>query len=292
MKTDLYQTVTDRIVASLEQGVRPWTKPWSAANASPDFVLPRRGTGEAYRGINILMLWGAAADRGFKSPTWLTYKQAQEKGGQVMKGEKGSMVVYAGSLTRSSTDEASGEESEHRIHYLKSYTVFNTEQIDGLDERYPVPDAPTLASFKRIELADAFVAATGAAIRHGGDRACYNRALDIVQMPPGETFRDPPAYYATLIHELTHWSGHPSRLDREFGERFADRAYAFEELVAELGAAFLSAALNITPEPRDDHVAYLAHWLSVLKADKRAIFTAASHAQRAADYLAGRPEVR
>jgi antirestriction protein ArdC len=288
VKTDVYQTVTDKIIASLEQGVRPWTKPWSAGNAESRIVLPRRGNGVPYRGINILMLWGASIDNGYASPFWLTYKQAQEKGAQVRKGEKGSLVVFASSMTRTETGDT-GEENERNIPFLKGYTVFNVEQIDGLGDHYPTPagdSAPT--AFERIEQADRFVAATGAIIRHGGSRAFYQPAVDAVQMPPAETFLDPPAYYGTLIHELTHWTGHKSRLDREFGKRFADKAYAFEELVAELGAAFLSADLGLTPEPREDHAAYLGHWLDVLKADKRAIFAAASQAQRAADFLAGR----
>lgn len=285
VKKDIYQTVTDSIIASLEQGVKPWTKPWSSANTSGRIILPRRSNGEAYRGINILMLWGASLDRGYRSPTWLTYQQATEQGRQVRKGETGSKVVYAGSITRTEEGAAPGEDSEQRIPFLKSYTVFNTEQIDGLGDRYPVPDEERRPIFERIERADRFTAATGAVIRHGGNLACYSPGPDIVQMPAPEAFRDPPSYYATLIHELTHWTGHKTRLAREYGKRFADRAYAFEELIAELGAAFLSADLDLAPEPREDHAAYLAHWLDVLKADKRAIFTAASQAQRAADFL-------
>lgn len=285
MKKDIYQTVTDSIISSLEQGVRPWQKPWSGSNTSGRIILPQRGTGEAYRGINILMLWGAAVDRGYRSPTWLTYQQAAEQGGQVRKGETGSKVVYAGSITRTDDGVAPGADAEQRIPFLKSYTVFNTEQIDGLGDRYPIPEAEPLPSFGRIERADRFTAATRATIRHGGNRACYSPGLDVVQMPAPEAFRDAPSYYSTLIHELTHWTGHPTRLAREYGKRFADKAYAFEELIAELGAAFLSAELDLTPEPREDHAAYLAHWLDVLKADKRAIFTAASQAQRAADFL-------
>ena len=288
MKTDIYEKVTNQIVASLEQGVRPWVRPWSAGNAEGRIVLPRRGNGVPYRGINILMLWGASFDGGYASPFWLTYKQAQEKGAQVRKGEKGSTVVFASSMTRTETGEG-GEESERSIPFLKGYTVFNVEQIDGVEDHYPPQlDSPPLPEFERIERADSFVAATGAVIRHGGNRAFYQPATDTVQMPPCQAFRDPIAYYGTLIHELTHWTGHESRLDRQFGKRFADKAYAFEELVAELGAAFVSAELGLTPEPREDHAAYLGHWLDVLKADKRAIFTAASQAQRAADYLAQR----
>ena len=288
MKTDLYQRVTDQIVAALEQGVRPWQKPWSATAATGRIVMPLRGNSVPYRGINILMLWGAATDNGYQSPTWLTYKQAAELGGQVRKGEKGSLVVFASTVTRSETDDQTGEENERNIPFLKGYTVFNTEQIDGLPERYQVGPQSRPTGIERNARAEAFAAATGATIRHGGNRAFYSLSTDAVQIPPIEAFRDAASYYGVLAHELTHWTGHASRLDRQFGKRFADKAYAFEELVAELGAAFLSTDLDLTPEPRSDHADYLGHWLGILKADKRAIFTAASQAQCAADHLHGR----
>ena len=288
MRVDVYQRVTDQIVAALEQGVRPWQKPWNAAATVGRIVRPLRGNGVPYRGINVLMLWGAAADNGFQSPTWLTYKQAAELGGQVRKGEKGSLVVFASSMTRSETGDT-GEESERNIPFLKSYTVFNADQIDGLPERYRAAPLPLPTGIERNFLAEQFVAATGAMVQHGGNRAFYNTGTDAVHMPPLEAFRDAASYYGVLAHELTHWTGHPSRLDRQFGKRFADRAYAFEELVAELGSAFLSADLVLTPEPRADHADYLGHWLGILKADKRAIFTAASQAQLAADFLHAPP---
>ena len=181
-----------------------------------------------------------------------------------------------------------GEESERDIPFLKGYTVFNVEQIDGLPAHFTAPAAPQLDPVQRIEQAERFFAATGATVRHGGNQAFYSVTSDAVQMPSFETFRDAESYYATLAHEMTHWTRHPSRLDRSFGrKRFGDEGYAMEELVAELGAAFLSADLGLTPEPREDHAAYIGHWLTVLKNDKRAIFTAASHAQRAADFLCG-----
>lgn len=288
MRSDLYQRVTDQIVAALEQGVRPWQRPWSTSAATGRIVLPLRGNGVAYSGINVLMLWGAAVDNGYQSPTWLTYKQAAELGGQVRRGEKGSLVVFASTMTRSEADGDTGEENERSIPFLKGYTVFNTEQIDGLPESYRTVSPSRPAAIERNTRAEAFAAAPGAVIRHGGDRAFYSPGTDAVQMPPLEAFRDAADYYGVLAHELTHWTGHPSRLDRQFGKRFADRAYAFEELVAELGSAFLSADLDLTPEPRADHADYLGHWLGILKADKRAIFTAASQAQRAADHLHGR----
>jgi antirestriction protein ArdC len=286
VNSDIYQRVTAQIVASLEQGVRPWLKPWNAEHAAGRITRPLRGNGVPYQGINVLMLWGAAVERGYAAPIWMTFKQALELGGCVRKGEKGSQVVYASTFSRTETDGESGEESERDIPFLKGYTVFNVEQIDGLPAHFTAPAEPPLDPVQRIAHAERFFGATGATVRHGGNQACYSVASDFVQMPFFETFRDAESYYATLAHELTHWTRHPSRLDRTFGrKRFGDEGYAMEELVAELGAAFLSADLGLTPEPREDHAAYIGHWLNVLKNDKRAIFTAASHAQRAADFL-------
>ena len=286
MKTDLYQRVTDRIVASLEQGVKPWEQPWAAGHTEGRIVRPLRGNGVPYQGINVLMLWSAAMEKGYTAPHWLTFKQALDLGGHVRKGEGSSPVVFASTLTRSETDAGTGEESEQRIPYLKSYNVFNAEQVDGLPERFNAPVPVRLEPVARLAHADAFFAATGAEIRHGGGRAFYQITDDFVQMPAIEAFRDAASYYAVLAHEVTHWTRHGSRLDRSFGrKRFGDEGYAMEELVAELGAAFLSADLDLTPEPREDHASYIENWLQVLKNDKRAIFTAASHAQRASDFL-------
>lgn len=287
MKTDIYEKVTATIVAELEKGERPWLKPWNAEHAAGRITRPLRANGIPYRGINVVMLWGSAVEHGFSAPLWLTYKQAQELGGQVRKGEKGSLVVYANTISRTETDEATGEEHERDIPFMKGYTVFNAEQVDGLPAHFYAVQAPTLDPVARIERAESFFAATDAAVRHGGNQAFYTMAEDRVQMPPFETFRDAESYYATLAHEVTHWTRHPKRLERDFGRKsWGDEGYAMEELVAELGAAFLSADLDLTPEPRPDHAAYIASWLKVLKGDKRAIFSAAAHAQRAADYLA------
>ena len=286
MKADVYEKVTARIIADLEQGERTWTRPWNAGHAAGRITRPLRHNGQPYQGINVLMLWSAALAAGYSAPLWMTYRQAQDLGGQVRKGETGSLVVYASTITRTGTDEASGEEVEQDIPFMKGYTVFNVEQIEGLPAHYNVPVTPRLDPVERIARADAFFAATGADIHHGGNRAFYAVGSDHVQMPPFEAFRDAESYYSTLAHECTHWTLHPSRLDRSFGrKRWGDEGYAMEELVAELGAAFLSADLDLTPEPRSDHAAYIASWLKVLKTDKRAIFTAAAHAQRAASYL-------
>jgi antirestriction protein ArdC len=203
-----------------------------------------------YQGINILMLWGAAMENGYSAPIWLTFKQALALGGAVRKGECGSLVVYASTFSRTEADEATGEESERDIPFLKGYTVFNAEQIDGLPAHFLAPAAPRLDPVQRIDHAERFFAATGAAVRYGGDRAYYSISTDHVQMPNFEAFRDAESFYATLAHEQTHWTRHSSRLNREFGrKRFGDEGYAMEELVAELGAAFLSADLDLTPEP-------------------------------------------
>jgi antirestriction protein ArdC len=288
VKSDIYQRVTDQIVASLETGIRPWMKPWSGEHAAGRITRPLRGNGIPYQGINVLMLWGAAMEKGYSAPIWMTFKQALELGGAVRKGERGSLVVYASTFSRTEANESTGEESARDIPFLKSYSVFNAEQIDGLPAHFLAPAAPRLDPVQRIDHAERFFAATGAAVSYGGDRAYYSISTDHVQMPHFEAFRDAESFYATLAHEQTHWTRHSSRLNREFGrKRFGDEGYAMEELVAELGAAFLSADLDLTPEPRPDHAAYVAHWLTALKNDRRAIFTAASYAQRAADFLSG-----
>jgi antirestriction protein ArdC len=195
-------------------------------------------------------------------------------------------VVFADKFTKTETDDK-GEAVERDIPFMKGYTVFNVEQIDGLPEHYYAKPANPLPLAERIENAERFINCTGADLRHGGNRAFYMPSHDRIQLPPFEAFKDKESYYATTLHELTHWTRHTSRLARDFGRKyFGDEGYAREELVAELGAAFLCADLGITPEIRDDHAAYIACWLKALKDDKRAIFQAAAHAQRAADYLA------
>ncbi len=285
---DVYSRVTDKIVADLEQGVRPWTRPWNAEHAAGRITRPLRHNGQPYNGINIVMLWSAAVAQGFAAPIWMTFRQARELGAHVRKGEKGSLVVYANTVTRTAVDDDTGEETEHDIPFMKGYSVFNVEQIEDLPEHYYAKPAPRFETVARIDHAEAFFAATRADIRHGGTQAYYAVEPDYVRVPPIETFRDAESYYATLAHEVTHWTRHPARLDRSFGrKKWGDEGYAREELVAELGAAFLCADLELALEPRDDHAAYIGSWLEVLKNDKRAIFQAAAHAQRAADFLHG-----
>lgn len=288
-RTDVYTRVTDRIVADLEKGVRTWMKPWSSEHAVARLPsLPLRHCGTPYRGVNVLLLWGEMVEKGYENPLWMTYKQAEALGANVRKGEHGSLVVYADTFSKTENDEK-GEETERSIPFMKGYTVFNVAQIEGLPDHYYHPTAPRDhgRTVELIEEAEEFFANTGATFRHGGNRAFYAPSADFIQLPPLEAFRDAEAYTATKAHELVHWTGNESRISRPFGKRFGDHAYAFEELVAELGAAFLCADLAITPEVREDHAAYLGHWLDVLKDDKRAIFTAAAHAQRALDYLHG-----
>jgi antirestriction protein ArdC len=291
-RTDIYSQVTNRIVEELERGVRPWFKPWNAEHAAGRITRPLRHNGTPYQGINILMLWASAELAGFHCPYWLTFQQAKQLGGFVKKGEHGSPVVYASTFNKNETTDE-GAEVEAEIPFLKQYTVFNACQIEGLPEHFYALAEPPKEKMERIAQAEAFFANTRAEIRTGGNKAFYALAADYVQMPPFECFRDAESQAATLAHELTHWTRHPSRLDRDLGrKRFGDAGYAMEELVAELGSAFLCADLAITPGIRQDHASYLANWLQVLKDDKRAIFTAASHASKAVEFLHGLQPIR
>ena len=279
-KFDLCAHVTDSIIASIEAGTPAWRKPWTGEKGGAPF--PLRSNGEPYSGINVLMLWLAADAKGYRAPRWFTYRQAQEAGGQVRKGEKSSTVVKYGTFERE--DEATGE--ERRLPYLKAYRVFNAEQIDGLPAEYygtPAEEARDLGTEANPEL-DAFFAATGAEIRTTDEpQAYYMPSEDYIHMPPIATFHDSAGYYAVLAHEATHWTGHESRLDRF--SRFTDRkAYAFEELIAEIGNCMVCARLGLTPDFGQSG-AYIQGWLRALKDDKRLIFKAASEAQKATDLL-------
>ena len=284
-RADVYTRVTDTIVQQLEQGVRPWIKPWQAGHKAGHISKPLRSNGQKYKGINVLMLWAQSMISGFEAPIWMTYKQAQELDAQVKKGEKGSLVVYADTFSKEEANDK-GETVERDIPFMKGYTVFNVEQVEGLPEHFYAHHQPeVLNTAERLKAVETFVQNTKAVIQHGGESAFFSPAKDLIQMPPYEHFETREGYYGTLVHELTHWSGFESRLNRDMSGRFKTAAYAAEELIAEMGAAFLCADLGITPEVREDHAAYLQSWLSVLKDDKKAIFTAAAHAQRAADYL-------
>ena len=288
MKTDIYTRITDQIVTALEAGVKPWHRPWNAGHTEGRIMRPLRSNLEPYRGINVLTLWMEAAAHGYTSPVWLTFRQAKALGGHVRKGEQGSLVVYASTLNREETDVTTGEATERVIPFLKGYTVFNVTQVEGLPGHFYAQEGRPTQPVERIAKAEAFVAATRANITLSGSQASYCLGDDVVRMPPIDAFEDVQAYYATLIHELTHWTRHSTRLDRDLGrKRWGDAGYAMEELVAELGAAFVLADLDLSPQPRAAHASYIASWLAVLRHDKRAIFSAAAYAQRAADYLHG-----
>lgn len=287
-RADIYTRITDRIIAALEEGARPWVQPWNAGHLAGRISRPLRHNGEAYSGINVLLLWSESVARGFRSSTWMTFRQAVELGGHVRKGETGSTVVYANRIKRTETTSA-GEEIEKDIPFLKAYTVFNLEQMDDLPEDHrPIDPCPPTSEIAGIAEADLFFRNTGAVIRHGGHKAFYSPSLDCIQMPPIETFIDAAGYYATLAHECCHWTASKQRVGRDLSRYSKDRSErAREEVVAELGSVFLCADLGIVPElePRPDHAAYVKSWLDILNGDKRFIFSAAAHAQRAVAYL-------
>jgi len=285
-RSDIHGRITDKIIAALEQGVRPWIQPWHNAYPSDPVSRPLRFNGAPYSGINVILLWSEAIARGFSSSTWMTFRQALELGGAVRKGESGTTVVFASSIIRTETADG-GDDVERSIPFMKAYTVFNADQIDGLDARVQ-PTASLSDPFERLAEAGRFFANTGAMIRHGGSSAYYAAGHDYIQMPHYDAFRDDACYLAIICHELTHWTSAKGRLDRDLSRYGTDRSErAREELIAELGSAFLCADLGIVPElePRPDHASYIDSWLTLLSGDRRAIFTAASQAQRAVDYL-------
>jgi antirestriction protein ArdC len=283
---DIHSVITDRIVAAIEANPGSWQRPWLTGTQMRRPINAE--TGNAYRGINILALWVEGQRHGYASPRWATYRQWASLGGQVRKGSVGATVVFYRALEPRPPTSEQDDDVPRPSLIARASTVFNVGQVDGA--------APVIAPsipHDPIAAVDAFVVATEAEIRHGGDRAYFAPAADLIRMPLLETFTGSAtstaveAYYATLLHELTHWTGPAHRCDRQLDGRFGSDAYAMEELVAELGAAFLCADLGITGEVRADHAQYLAHWLRVLKGDKRAIFVAASKAAQAMDFLHG-----
>jgi antirestriction protein ArdC len=284
-KIDIHQHVTDTIIAQIEAGTPPWRKPWTGGAGGA--ALPLRHNGEAYRGINILMLWAAAHESDYNSAHWMTFKQAVDLGGMVTKGEKCARSVYYGSFEKEGdqTEGKSEGEGKTRIPFAKCNNVFNADQIEGLPaEFYVLPDpARDLGTQGDPEL-EAFFESTGADIVTSDEpRAYYRPATDQIHMPPIATFFDAGGYFGTLAHEFCHWTGHSKRLDRL--KKYNDRsAYAFEELVAEIGACILGVKLGIVPN-FDQSAAYVEGWLEALKSDKGLIFKAASEAQKAVDYI-------
>jgi antirestriction protein ArdC len=287
VKRDLYAEVTAKIVSELEAGHFPWAQPWAARGEAATIAagLPKNAaTGAHYSGINILLLWGASIDNGFAEQVWLTFKQAKALGGSVMKGERGSMVVYADKFIPKDEQERIAREGGDAafVPFLKRYTVFNAAQCEGLPQGI-AQGAPPFPECETIARAEMLIKATGADFRIGGDRAFYVPSQDFIRVPPQPAFFEQINYYRTSFHELGHWTGHASRLNREFKGRYGSHPYAREELVAELSSAFVCASLSIAPTVR--HADYLGSWLEVLKEDKRAIFNAASLASKAADFI-------
>ncbi|AAM54911.2 conjugal transfer antirestriction protein (plasmid) [Rhizobium etli CFN 42] len=253
-RSDIYSRITTKIIADLEQGVRPWTKPWTAGGGTAEVSRPLRHNGQPYTGINVLLLWSEAIARGFASPRWMTFRQAIELGGAVRRGETGTTVVFASSFIRAETTET-GAEIERDIPFLKTYTVFNTDQITGLNG-LAHSIAPDQDWMSRIGAAGRFFANTGALIRHGGSAAYYAPARDYIQMPCVDAFRHDASYVAVLSHEMTHWTAAPRRLDRDLSRYAKDRSErAREELIAELGSCFLCAGCRsrarTAPRPRE-----------------------------------------
>ncbi|PIT00342.1 antirepressor [Bradyrhizobium nitroreducens] len=289
-KASLYEEITARVVADLEAGIFPWARPWGTGGGSQAFALPRNAaTGKTYSGINVLILWGRLFECSFASSRWLTFRQAASLGGSVRKGEHGVTVCYADRfIPKREQGEAGrspqgGQEADGAaIPFLRRYTVFNVDQCDNLPD-YCLVEAPALPGREIVPQAEALTVATRANIRIGGAKAFYSPSEDAVHVPPQPAFYEQINYYRTLFHELGHWTGHSSRLNRDQPGSFGSKLYANEELIAELTAAFVCAALAIEPTVR--HADYLGSWLKVLREDSRAIFRAASKASKAADFL-------
>jgi len=279
----LYQEITDRIIQQIEAGIIPWVQPW-ASNTS--LSIPRNATTQrTYSGINIVLLWDALFSRHFEVNQWLTYKQALAFGGQVRKGEHGTTVVYADSFVPKKAGDGrsdAAEGAERRVPFLKRFTVFNVAQCDGLPFEYAV-QPKQVSQRLPIEAAEALISASGARFERVGEHAYYHTGDDCIRVPDQTSFFEPINFYRTALHELTHWSGAKHRLNRDFTGRFGSEAYAREELVAEMGSAFICASLGVVPTVR--HADYIGNWLAVLKNDARAIVSAASHASKASDFL-------
>jgi len=281
-RASLYDEVTARIVAEMEQGLVPWVRPWSSSGIA--FGLPRSAaTRKFYSGINILILWDAVLKRGFASQEWLTFRQALSLGGHVKKGERGTTICYADSFIPGAERERARESGDdpNAVPFLKRFTVFNVEQCEGQPAHItsPLP----MADIETSPAADALIAATGADIREGGGEAYYHRDEDFIRLPPRTTFVSAADHFCTVSHELGHWTAHPTRLNRDLQHRLGSQAYAREELIAELTSAFLCAHLAIVPQIR--HADYLGHWLQILKSDAKAIFHAASQASKASEFI-------
>lgn len=284
-RANLYDEITNKIIAELEAGRLPWVQPWGTANAKASLAMPRNAaTRRQYSGINILILWGAVVEHGFPTQHWLTFRQALSLGGHVRRGERGTTVVYADRFVPEDEKARARETGEdaQAIPFLKRFTVFNVDQCEGLPEDIEgeAPPSPEGLIEPRVE---ALIRSTRVDFRIGGNRAFYVPALDYVQVPPPQAYHEPINWHRTAVHELGHATGHRSRLDRDLAGSFGSKKYAFEELVAEINAAFCCASLGITPTVR--HADYIGSWLDVLREDNRAIVRAASQASKAADWI-------
>ncbi len=280
--SDIYERITNQIIAAIEAGTSTFRMPWHRTGAA-EFLPINVVTKRAYRGANVLALWAAADSHGYPTGHWATYRQWSDIGAQVRKGEHSTLVVFWKFVD--GKEELEREETEQggnkRFALARGYSVFNAAQVDG----YKPKELPPSDKKQRIENAERFFAALGADVRHGGNRAFYSPSTDHIQLPVFEAFKDPASYYAVRGHESVHFTGAPHRLARDMQPRFNTEAYAAEELVAELGAAFLCSELGISNQPRPSHAQYVASWLSALRNDKRAIFTAASKAQEAVHWM-------
>lgn len=284
-RRDIHAEITGKLIAAIEADPGKPTLPWRRTGG-PLFMPVNAHTNNAYNGINVVSLWVSAELRGYATPIWATYRQWSELGAQVRKGEKSSPVIFYKEFETDPNPDDASDDGKRRV--ARASAVFNADQVDG----YAAPDAPEpLGPVERIDAADRLVTGTGARVEHGGERAYFSRMTDHIQMPAEDLFcgtatmTRSEGYYATLLHELIHWTGPKHRVDRDMGKRFANHSYAAEELVAEIGAAFLCSELGITQDTRPDHAQYLAHWLKLLTDDNRAIFTAAAKASEAVAYL-------
>jgi antirestriction protein ArdC len=282
-RRDLYADVTNQIVEAIESGQASYSLPWHRVPGLPKNVASNR----SYRGINTVLLWLIGREKGYATPYWATFNQWRELGHPVRKGERSATVVFWKQLGEQGDDRHADDEDDDRRRFVaRAYHVFNANQVEG----YQVPGFTPLSETERDARAEAFFTRLPIEVRHEGSQAFYSPSADAVYLPPFSQFRDANGYYATRGHESVHATGAKSRLDRDLSGRFSSEAYAVEELVAELGAAFLCADLGLSQEPRLDHAGYIESWLKVLRGDTRAIFTAAGKAQAAVDWLHGRQE--
>lgn len=280
MKTDLYQQITDSIISIIEAGRTGDGITW-AQDAAGGMPVNFK-TNAAYRGINTLILWSAARANGYSSNAWLTYKQAAELGGQVRKGEKAELCVFFKMLEIEDKEAETTEDGKKEIPMASPFWVFNLDQIDGIEK----PQANTLRNdWEQVEAAEAILKASGAKINEQGQKAFYRPSTDEITMPERARFASAKDFYSVALHELTHWTGAKHRLNRDFSGRFGSEAYAFEELIAELGSAFLNSEIGFLASQIPNHASYIDSWLKVLKGDKRAIFTAASQASKAHSFI-------